>query len=289
MIVSDDSYLYRKHVHEVLKKYHVYSLQNMSTYESRLGTAKSWVDPASLPKYGDASEVAGNAPQHVKQLTINTLGAYGVGNKDCFAHTVGKHIKIVEINVERKGTKLEASTVSEVIVSKDMLNGAGVMHGGCVCYIIDNCASFPLIVLGLMQNTNGVGVSQALNVLFHSPASIDTRLRITSTSVTLGGRIMTSRCEVTDMFSGRAIASAMLRLTLLTLRLGADECRMVLDFRCVCPFRLSLYILSLKSTPIFSTCTRCPSQSTGANSRRRSKRAVELQSLRSLGRVPSLL
>ncbi len=72
-----------------------------------------------------------------------------------------------------------------------MLNGAGMMHGGCICYIIDksvaafgrdvililhaildSCASFPLVALGIMQGINGVGVSQALNVFFHSPVPL---------------------------------------------------------------------------------------------------------------------
>ena len=78
-----------------------------------------------------------------------------------------------------------------------MLNGAGLVHGGCLCYLIDkcvasvpcgdivldpnapgrarvatSCAAFPLVALGIMQKTNGVGVTQALNVFFHAPASL---------------------------------------------------------------------------------------------------------------------
>ncbi|KAJ3554137.1 hypothetical protein NM688_g3262 [Phlebia brevispora] len=182
----------------------------MSILESRLGSQAAWVDPASLPKYGDASEIAGNAPDHVKQLTNNTLGAYGVGNVDAFAYSVGRKIRLVEVNTDQRGDKWEATAVAELIVSKDMLNGAGMMHGGCMCYIIDNCASFPLVALGLMQGVNGVGVSQALNVFFHAPCPLGAALRITSTSVTLGGRIMTSRCEVANKVSGRMVASALL-------------------------------------------------------------------------------
>ena len=75
----------------------------------------------------------------------------------------------------------------------DMLNGAGMLHGGCVAYLIDkwvlpsrdwcgflgrlilslrSCCSTPLVVLGLLQNVNGVGVTQGMNVLFHAPASL---------------------------------------------------------------------------------------------------------------------
>ncbi|KAI1790045.1 HotDog domain-containing protein [Ganoderma leucocontextum] len=182
----------------------------MSPFQSSLATERGWVDPLTLPKYGDASEVAGNAPDDTKQLTLNTLGAYGVGDADCFAYAVGRQIRIADMNTESKGDKMEVVVVSEVQVTKEMLNGAGLMHGGCLCYLIDNCAAFPLVALGVMQNTNGVGVTQALNIFFHAPASLQTCMRITSTSVTLGGRIMTSRCEVTDKASGRMIASALL-------------------------------------------------------------------------------
>ncbi|EJF59679.1 hypothetical protein BD309DRAFT_965599 [Dichomitus squalens] len=182
----------------------------MPTFQSSLATERGWVDPLTLPKYGDASEVAGNAPEDAKQLTLNTLGSYGVGDIDCFAYAVGRRIRITEMNVERKGDKTEVVVISEVQVTKEMLNGAGLVHGGCLCYLIDNCASFPLVALGVLQNANGVGVTQAINIFFHAPASLQTCMKITSTSVTLSGRIMTSRCEIVDKASGRMIASALL-------------------------------------------------------------------------------
>lgn len=133
----------------------------MSTLESRLGSGTAWVDPSSLPKYGDASEIGGNAPDYVKQLTSNVLGAYGVGDRDSFAYSVGRKIKLVEVSVDQRGDKWEATAVAEVTVCKgmwrcasvavvglnavislpDMLNGAGMMHGGCMCYIIDKYAT----------------------------------------------------------------------------------------------------------------------------------------------------
>lgn len=93
----------------------------MSNFESRLSSAKAWVDPHTLPKYGDASEIAGNAPDNVKQLTNNTLGAYGVGDPDCFAHGVGKAIVMMELNVHRRGNKCEATAMAELVVSKSKL------------------------------------------------------------------------------------------------------------------------------------------------------------------------
>ncbi|KAF9444299.1 hypothetical protein P691DRAFT_736695 [Macrolepiota fuliginosa MF-IS2] len=174
---------------------------------------KPWVDPASLPNHGDISSITGNAADYIKQLNLNTYISYGVGTEDTFGYKVGKAVKFVDISVdckeERKG-RLEATTVAELIVTKDMLNGAGMLHGGCVAYLVDNCCSTPLVVMGLVQKVNGVGVTQSMNVLFHAPAPIGTCLRITSTSIALGGRVMTSRCEVTDKDTGRIIASAFL-------------------------------------------------------------------------------
>ncbi|KDQ58943.1 hypothetical protein JAAARDRAFT_33670 [Jaapia argillacea MUCL 33604] len=178
-----------------------------------LGNTQFWVDPASLPNSGDASEIAGNVPEYVKQLNNNTFASYGVGDEECFGYRVGRVVKFVEVNMQRseeKRGRMEATTVAEVRVSKAMLNGAGMLHGGCIAYLIDNCCSTPLVVLGLMQKANGVGVTQAMNIFFHSPASMGACLRIMSTSVTMGSRIMTSRCEIFDKDTGRAIASAFL-------------------------------------------------------------------------------
>ncbi|KAF5384402.1 hypothetical protein D9615_003117 [Tricholomella constricta] len=186
---------------------------HVSRPSSHRPSGKAWVDPASLPDYGDISTIRGNAPDYVKQLNSNTYFSYGVGDEHCFGHKVGKTVKFVDVSIDRRQERqgrMEATTVAEVQVSKHMLNGAGMLHGGCVAYLIDNCCSTPLVVLGLLQNVNGVGVTQAMNILFHSPASIGTRLSIISTSISLGGRVMTSRCEVVDKDSGRVVASAFL-------------------------------------------------------------------------------
>jgi len=177
---------------------------------------KPWIDPAALPHdvAVDLATIGGTAPDYVKQLACNTFYAYGVGgDPDAFGYAVGRATCFVDISVERsmeRAGRLEATTVAEVTVTKNMLNGAGMLHGGCVTYLIDNCCSTPLVALGLFQGTNGVGVTQAMNVLFHAPAPVGSQLRIVSTSISMGGRVMTSRCEILDKVSGRVVASAFL-------------------------------------------------------------------------------
>ncbi|KAI6025993.1 HotDog domain-containing protein [Pisolithus marmoratus] len=170
----------------------------------------AWVDPASLSNYGDVSQISGNVTPHVKQLILNTFMAYGAGDESCFGHAVAKSVKFVDMSVSRceeKHGRMDATTVAEVVVTKSMLNGAGMLHGGCVAFLIDNT---PLIALGLVQNVNGVGVTQAMNILFHSPAPNGSCLRIISTSVAMGGRIMSARCEIIEKRTGRIVASAYL-------------------------------------------------------------------------------
>ena len=86
--------------------------------EPRLGSRTAWVDPSSLPQYGCASEIAGNAPDFVKQQTNNTLGAYGVGDRENFAYSVGRQSRLVALNIDQRGSKWEATAIAEVVVTK---------------------------------------------------------------------------------------------------------------------------------------------------------------------------
>ncbi|KAG2134115.1 HotDog domain-containing protein [Suillus clintonianus] len=171
---------------------------------------KAWVDPKSLANCGDASQIQGNVSPYVKQLILNTFIAYGAGDEHCFGHHVAKAVKFVDISAheshEKQG-RMEATTISEIVVSKNMLNGAGMLHGGCLAFLIDNT---PLVALGLIQNINGVGVTQSMNIMFHSPAPVGSCLRIISTSIAMGGRIMSARCEVINKKTGSVVASAYL-------------------------------------------------------------------------------
>ncbi|KAJ7473478.1 HotDog domain-containing protein [Mycena latifolia] len=191
-------------------------MSRMHTPVPDAGPSKPWIDPAALPDDGaiDLASIGGNAPAYVKQLCCNTFYAYGVGvDPQAFGYPVGRATRFVDMSIERsreRAGRLEATTVAELTVTKHMLNGAGMLHGGCVTYLIDNCCSTPLVVLGVFQNTNGVGVTQAMNVLFHAPAPLGSQLRIISTSISMGGRIMTSRCEIVDKTTGRIVASAFL-------------------------------------------------------------------------------
>ncbi|KAJ6473896.1 HotDog domain-containing protein [Mycena sanguinolenta] len=179
---------------------------------------KPWVEPTALPDdlAANLPAIAGSVPDYAKQLVCNVFYSYGVGEKENFGHAVGRATRFVEMRVEEKALsdgpkgRMEAVTVAEVRVTKQMLNGAGMLHGGCVTYLVDICGSGPLVLLGVLNKTNGVGVTQGLNVLFHAPAPVGAILRITCSSISMGGRVMSARCEIKDKASGHPVASAFL-------------------------------------------------------------------------------
>ncbi|KAH8833762.1 HotDog domain-containing protein [Flagelloscypha sp. PMI_526] len=172
-----------------------------------------WVNPLDLPDSYHPFDISGNAPDLVKRLNYNTFMSYGVGDENSFGHLVGKAVKFVDVSLERnldRCGRMEATTIAELTVNKYMLNGRRMLHGGALAYLIDNCASTPLVVLGLVSDVNGVGVTSNMSIQFHSPAPQGTRLRIVSSSVTLGTRVMSARCEIFAVDSGRMVASGSL-------------------------------------------------------------------------------
>ncbi|KZS91315.1 hypothetical protein SISNIDRAFT_487635 [Sistotremastrum niveocremeum HHB9708] len=160
----------------------------------------------------DISSIKGNAPDAIKTHIAGILFFF-IFHKESFAHSVGKRIKVVEADAEDpssgesaiKGTneapsRRRATVICECTVEQDMVNGAGNMHGGCTGYL-----------MAATKNKDGSygtsGVSQSLNIVYHAPAPVGTQLRIVSSTVAVGGRVMTARCEIWDKALDRLVAS----------------------------------------------------------------------------------
>lgn len=154
--------------------------------------------------------IKGNAPlsikKHFLKLTYNVPG---------FGRSIVSRTRLSEINIDSyttpDGKEKSVSTVTfETTVEEDMLNGAGNLHGGCSGFLIDVCTSIALYA----HNDPSVAfyrhmgaVSQSLNFTLHAPAGLGAPLRITSTSVAVGGRVATIRCEIWDTANERLVAS----------------------------------------------------------------------------------
>ncbi|KAK0243384.1 hypothetical protein EDD85DRAFT_926253 [Armillaria nabsnona] len=137
-----------------------------------------------------------------------------------FLHSlpVATHIDVSTIkgNISDEEKQLGANIFSYFVNSReesygaevDMCNVFGTLHGACAAYIVDPCSVSSLVVLGAAIGADGTGVSQSLNVIWHQPAKMGTKLRVVSTSVFIHGRIRTARCELWDKERDKLYVSA---------------------------------------------------------------------------------
>ena len=94
------------------------------SYLTHSSSEKFWVDPETVPDTASSSmisETAGNVSDYIKRLSANTFAAYGVGSDDNFAYDVGKKVKFIRVDVDKKGKsqgRVESTTVAEVVVDK---------------------------------------------------------------------------------------------------------------------------------------------------------------------------
>lgn len=105
-------------------------------------------------------------------------------------------------------TKEEGRVVCSLVVTEDMLNGSGTMHGGCAAFLIDYCSSLVDTAYSVTVSGKPIfSVSQALNVVYHSPAVLGDKLRIVNTTITTGARASSARTEIWNETHRRLVAS----------------------------------------------------------------------------------
>ncbi|KAF8842336.1 hypothetical protein BDN67DRAFT_899483, partial [Paxillus ammoniavirescens] len=166
----------------------------------------------------DAATIGGNASKELKQslLDLVTAAAKSVKVRGIrgFEPEIASRLEWIEISVLKKAEELEeleGRVIFETILEDDMLNGNGTLlslHGACAALFIDNC-SIMLIALLSLETTGkaDLGVSQSINILFHAPAMANDQLRIVSTTISLGSRTLSSRCETWNFTHHRLVAS----------------------------------------------------------------------------------
>ncbi|KAF9562480.1 hypothetical protein CPC08DRAFT_706687 [Agrocybe pediades] len=167
----------------------------------------------------DVSQVAGNASDEIKMILGNPKAFYASFRKpgerelNVFGKSIQERMVVTELSVLHKAeepAKLEGRAVLEIDVTEDMLNGGGNIHGGCSAYLIDMASSFALSLLIMHELGAGTvypSVSQALNVVYHSPAGVGERLRLVNTTMTIGRRAESVRTEIWNVTHHRLVAS----------------------------------------------------------------------------------
>ncbi|KIJ11137.1 hypothetical protein PAXINDRAFT_171928 [Paxillus involutus ATCC 200175] len=145
----------------------------------------------------DAAAIGGNASKELKQslLDLVTAAAKSVKVRGIrgFEPEIASRLEWTEISVLRKAEereKLEGRVGFETTVEDD------------------NCSIMPIALLRLATTGKAdLGVSQSINILFHAPAMAGDRLRIVGTTISLGSRTLSSRCEIWNATHHRLVAS----------------------------------------------------------------------------------
>lgn len=154
-----------------------------------------------------AAEIGGNVGDEKKQSVMDLLTM--LTQAPLFACQIGQRIRLTNIDIaqrEDEPQKVVTKVIAEVTVKEgmaimlylilvtdidhlDMLNGAGVMQGGCTAYLMDMWVAkelstgfltqnlpFSLSILPLAAAPNIkhpiLALSQNLSITYHSPAPL---------------------------------------------------------------------------------------------------------------------
>ncbi|KAJ7073259.1 HotDog domain-containing protein [Mycena belliarum] len=152
-------------------------------------------------------QISGNVNDKMKALLSDLTRVFGKRSSDkpAFGDSILARMVVTHASVENKAEeprKKEGKVICELIVTEDMLNGGGNVHGGCSAFLIDICSTLALINI---RNTQTV--SQSLNIVYHSPAGLGDKLRIINTTLTVGARAMSARTEIWNETHQRLVAS----------------------------------------------------------------------------------
>ncbi|KAF9449045.1 hypothetical protein P691DRAFT_728616 [Macrolepiota fuliginosa MF-IS2] len=170
----------------------------------------------ALKDITDISHIQGNASDEIKRvLGYPSAFFYAARTEDfnqpLFGDAIVDRLVCTEISLYAKPEeprKVEAKVVIETTVEEDMLNGGGKIHGGCSALLIDMCSTLALTALSMNANGESImSVSQALNVVYHSPAGLGDRLRLVNTTLTFGARAHSARTEIWNLTHHRLVAS----------------------------------------------------------------------------------
>ncbi|KIK95324.1 hypothetical protein PAXRUDRAFT_390459 [Paxillus rubicundulus Ve08.2h10] len=167
---------------------------------------REWVDTAAI---------GGNASEELKQslfdIVIAAAKSIKVRGIRGFEPEIVTRLEWTDVSVLKNAEepkKVEGRVVCETTVEDDMLNIRGTLHGACSALLIDSCSMMPTALLGLVTTGRAdLGATQSMTILFHGPAMIGDRLRIVSTTISLGGRAQSSRCEIWNVTHHRLVAS----------------------------------------------------------------------------------
>ncbi|KAG7098036.1 hypothetical protein E1B28_000012 [Marasmius oreades] len=161
--------------------------------------------------------IEGNAADDIKRILADPRKLFltqvdGKWKSTGYSMEIFRRLQVNEIWFEEhqeEPSKYVSKVVCELQVEPDMANNEHYMHGACGAYLTDMCSNIVFLAHGMATNNPTPSVSQQINTIYHSPASVGDRLRIVSTTMSVGERTMTARIEIWNATRHRLVVSGL--------------------------------------------------------------------------------
>ncbi|KXN88989.1 Acyl-coenzyme A thioesterase 13 [Leucoagaricus sp. SymC.cos] len=169
------------------------------------------------PPTTSPDKIKGNASAATREILSNPAALFagkpGSRTVPTYEDEMMRRAVVTEARIANKREderKKEAIVVVELEITEPMTNGVGNIHGGCIACLVDVMTTLALVTYSLdVDSAFFVGVSQSMNVTYHSPATAGDKLRIVNYTVTGGSRAKTARCEIWNATHHRLVASGL--------------------------------------------------------------------------------
>ncbi|KAF8628738.1 hypothetical protein AX15_003749 [Amanita polypyramis BW_CC] len=122
------------------------------------------------------SGVKGNAPREVKEAPIRTLQYFHRRPGPSYYAPITEQLTVSEVSIAPSvgsAVKTDCTVFYKIKVGADMLGSDGTLSVGCVTLLIDETSGASTAAHSVLEGRLGlVGVSQSMNLAFHSTAKL---------------------------------------------------------------------------------------------------------------------
>ncbi|KAF9478684.1 hypothetical protein BDN70DRAFT_879706 [Pholiota conissans] len=154
--------------------------------------------------------ITGNVSAEIKEIPLKWLAIFKNKGRG-YAGNVAERVKVVDVSVDPSPDhplRMEAKVTTEIDVTPDMCSVHGVLEKGCIAFLVDECSTIAMTVISAYNDHyNPPGVSQTINIFYHSEALSGTKLRIVNRSSEYGRDSNSGRTQIWNTVNNRLIAS----------------------------------------------------------------------------------
>ncbi|KAJ6545190.1 hypothetical protein B0H19DRAFT_955602 [Mycena capillaripes] len=141
-------------------------------------------------------KITGNADENFKQAMLDLPSFIDLTGRSRFGDSIIQGLVVTHASVDKiadEPLKTEWKVICELVVTEGGMNWL-TQFSRCSTLVLMACGHY-------------VHVSQSLNIVYHSPATLGEKLRIINTTMTIGRRTMTTRTEIWNVTKHRLVAS----------------------------------------------------------------------------------